>query len=549
MLWLRRLFEHPATVPGLVVLMVLSRMRGIAVSRDLTSGDTSHYFLDLTRWLATFEWNLAWSPLYTAFSGIIHAQTADPYATLILIRVVSALVLAALTGLLLRQCLSPGVALLAGAWWARNPVVFDTLYEIHLFSALGPVAALWLTVRFRTPRGRAAALALLGIWAALQRNEYSLAVLVAGAVFLWRDVWRNRQWAAYATAAALFAATLAAAYSLSWVRFPVLTAVLAEKHTVNLCQIYAFGYQQRNPAWQSSAWTECSSLMQTTFGAPLPALWQATASNWRAIATHFGWNVLLAPAGVQLLLFGAKSVPGNPDYVPVADAAWVTAGAVALLLLWLLGGAVLWRDGRIRQALHQHWAAAAMAASLLLSTAVVPVIQRPRPSYMLAAGVILVLAAALVLDALLCRMRAHGLVSCALPVAGLLLVPLMPAYYTPERFPYRPALTEFRRLEGFRDALQGRKPLSPGFAADVCRYLSEGGKPACEGVVFGRALAASVADFQTFLVNTGIQAIYLDRESLALPALRAWAERRAQSGWTTLATGAPSDPWILAITP
>jgi hypothetical protein len=333
------------------------------------------------------------------------------------------------------------------------------------------------------------------------------------------------------------------------VRFPVLTAVLAEKHTVNLCQIYAFGYQQRNPAWQSSAWTECSSLMQTTFGAPLPALWQATASNWRAIATHFGWNVLLAPAGVQLLLFGAKSVPGNPDYVPVADAAWVTAGAVALLLLWLLGGAVLWRDGRIRQALHQHWAAAAMAASLLLSTAVVPVIQRPRPSYMLAAGVILVLAAALVLDALLCRMRAHGLVSCALPVAGLLLVPLMPAYYTPERFPYRPALTEFRRLEGFRDALQGRKPLSPGFAADVCRYLSEGGKPACEGVVFGRALAASVADFQTFLVNTGIQAIYLDRESLALPALRAWAERRAQSGWTTLATGAPSDPWILAITP
>lgn len=52
MRWLRRPCAHPATVLALVVLMVLSRMRGIAVSRDLTSGDTSHYFLDLTRWLA-----------------------------------------------------------------------------------------------------------------------------------------------------------------------------------------------------------------------------------------------------------------------------------------------------------------------------------------------------------------------------------------------------------------------------------------------------------------------------------------------------------------
>lgn len=188
--------------------------------------------------------------------------------------------------MLLRLCLSPGVALLAGAWWAWNPVVFDTLYEIHLFSTLDPGAALWLTVQFRTPRGRALAPALLGIWAVLQRNEYSLAVLVAGAVFLWRDVVRNQRWTAYVAAAALFAATLAAAYSQSWVRLPVLKAMLAEKHTGNICQIYASGYRQRNPAWQSSPWTECSSLVQATFGAPLPALWQATASNWRAIATH-----------------------------------------------------------------------------------------------------------------------------------------------------------------------------------------------------------------------------------------------------------------------
>lgn len=259
--------------------------------------------------------------------------------------------------------------------------------------------------------------------------------------------------------------------------------------------------------------------------------------------------MLLAPAGLQLLLFGAKSVPGNPDYVPVINAAWVSACAVALLLLWLPGGSALWRDGRIQQALLHHWAAVCMAVGLLFSTAVVAVIQRPRPSYMLAAGVILVLASALSFDALLNRLRAQGLGSFALPAAGLLPVPLMPTYYTPERFPSRPALAEFRRLEGFRDALQGRKLLSPGFAADVCRYLREGGKPAGDGVVLDRALAASVVDFQTLLVTAGVNAIYLDRESLVRPAIHAWAERRAHSGWTTLATAASPDPWILALRP
>ena len=37
--------------------------------------------------------------------------------------------------------------------------------------------------------------------------------------------------------------------------------VLHAKHTQNVCQIYAFSYQQRHAEWDKSPWTECGQLM------------------------------------------------------------------------------------------------------------------------------------------------------------------------------------------------------------------------------------------------------------------------------------------------
>ena len=56
------------------------------------------------------------------------------------------------------------------------------------------------------------------------------------------------------------------AYRASTVKYPDLSALMHDKHTVNMAQVYAFGYQQRHPEWTASPWLECYSLMEETFG-------------------------------------------------------------------------------------------------------------------------------------------------------------------------------------------------------------------------------------------------------------------------------------------
>jgi hypothetical protein len=83
--------------------------------KDITYGDTGGYFDSARKWADGFLVNIVWSPLYTAFYGSFLFVTADPYHATIMHRV--AIVLVAAVGVLfvLRQLLSPGLALLGAA--------------------------------------------------------------------------------------------------------------------------------------------------------------------------------------------------------------------------------------------------------------------------------------------------------------------------------------------------------------------------------------------------------------------------------------------------
>lgn len=545
--WLQRAFEHPATLPIVVVLLELRRLRGIFRYRDLTSGDTSSYFPDAIRWLNDTQVNLAWSPLYTLFSALFYQETGDAPLTVLLVRVASALLLSIAVGLLLRQCLPAGLALLIGAWWAFEPITFDTLYEIHLFSAIGPIVVLWMTVRFRSAAGRAATLGLLTLWTVLQRNEYVVVVVLAGAAFVWRDVWRGRAWRPYVLALALSALALGVTYERSAVKFPALEQRFAAKHTLNVCQIYAFGYQQRNPSWTPSPWTECSSLMQKEFRVPYPTLWEACARNWRAMLDHFAWNLHLLPAGLQVLLFSQTSFAENPDYAPVVKTDRGHPYSIIVLAICLAGAWLTWkRDPFFSKLRQEHWPLLAVGGALLVSSLIVSATQRPRPSYLLALQVPLMLITGLALRVITDRLKLHAWVN----RAGLILLPLlllaMPAYFTPERFPHRPLLTMYRRLADHRTELTGRKVLTPGYSSEICNYLATRPAAACEGVFYYPLRdRINASGMQKSLEELGIQAVFVDATVLGDPAIRAWLPQRESLGWVTLAEVGGADPWIL----
>src|SRR5262249_2660249 len=109
------------------------------------------------------------------------------------------------------------------------------------------------------------------------------------------------------------------------------------KQDLNLCQVYAFNFQQRHPSrFRGNAFTECRPLMQQTFGQPTPSLIHATLTNFNAMAGMMKWNLQLWPSGVQVALFNAASTGDQPDYIPFnthSDRALMLSFVVLALLI------------------------------------------------------------------------------------------------------------------------------------------------------------------------------------------------------------------------
>src|SRR6202011_4622261 len=92
-------FEKYAFVSYAIVVDVAGKtVWGMWLYRDLTTGDTSSYFVRAVGWFEQFETNILWSPLYTSFYGQTLFATHSVYGATTLHRII--IVVAAAVGVL-----------------------------------------------------------------------------------------------------------------------------------------------------------------------------------------------------------------------------------------------------------------------------------------------------------------------------------------------------------------------------------------------------------------------------------------------------------------
>ena len=178
-----------------VVLLVQARaLWGIWANDDLSPGDTAGYWQWADLWFDHEKVNIAWSPLYTAGLGTLRWLTGDDATVAIpLHRALIAIAVALLLLAVLRRLLPKPIALLVACWWAVLPIAFDSIVEVHLFSALPLLVVVLLLTNDPGPWRRGSALAVAFAGAVLVRNETALVVVALFAALARRRARCGRQ--------------------------------------------------------------------------------------------------------------------------------------------------------------------------------------------------------------------------------------------------------------------------------------------------------------------------------------------------------------------
>jgi hypothetical protein len=445
------------------------------------------------------------------------------------------------------------MALLGAVWWTILPINYDPLFEVHLFALL-PVLLAWaLVLGWDSPWTRGTAVALLGTCAICLRNEFSIAAGVMALLYVvhaWRRPNRSGGFLAPIGIPLLVGvAVCCLAYWRSIVKFPAIWPHLQIKHALNMCQVFAFGYQQRHPEWTASPWTECQALARSIFGADYPSLSQMLLSNPTALLSHFAWNVRLVPNGLEVLLFNARAGIFNPDYV--ATNAEVYPLVLGALVLGILAAAlILARHDRPIGSLIVHRVTFAFLP-LLVTAIPVMLTQRPRPSYFFYVSVIIIAATMAALARIL-RHWTNG--NGVLPLGALAviaaLILFMPTYSLPSYMASgRPLMTKLDHLTPQRSRLvrpTGRMILGD-WAPELVFYLDlnlptewtpHEGPP----VAFGNELLRAwdqTKPLEQFLAEQEVSILYLDPAELtrlrAQPQARNILDRPLAIGWIDLA--------------
>jgi hypothetical protein len=566
------ILNGPVVAYATIVLFQLKKIWGLWDYRDLPLGDTPYYFALGCEWFRHRQVDFAWSPLYTAFYGSSLYFSNDAYVVTNLHRVVIVLLAVALVLAVLRRMLPHPIAWLTAAWWAVLAVNHNTQYEVHLFALL-PALIAWLVIlRGPGPWSRGFGLAVLLAATFLVRNELIVAVICwAGIciVFEWMvrrgtqargDVPLARVALAYAVPVALAILLVGWFCSRSVVKFAALAAEVKLKHTLNMAQVYTFGYQQRHPEWAGDPWTQYAGICQRDFGTPLPTFTQMLRRNPRAAMAHMAWNLKLLPSGLQLLLFGVHSGSFSPDYENVLPEPVPARRNSAIVVLVVAAGLVLvwrrrrwWWDNwfRVRAA---GWAA--MLAIVVVACFVVPT-QRPRPSYLFSPGVVLMTVVAT------CAFVVLATVMHRWPGAGRLATRFMPALMLVSpviaHSPYaagtpilaRPVQKAYRELLPFQDQIRRacgvlvEEPFAEAFKS----YLGQG-----KGVFLGYSVLQQRSPGESlaqFLDRKGIslfridEALWAQLEADEPGSVRGLIDTGASTGWWLIGFENTNSRWLL----
>ena len=303
---------------GSILLIQAKVLWGIWEHRDLTSGDTTQYFIQASHWTHGFHLDPVWSPLYDFFWGSLRWFVDDPYASTILHRVLIVIVATVLVLAVLRRLLSPGIAWALAVWWAILPINYDVLYEVHLFALLPELLAVLIALTWTGLRMRAGVFGVLLAATVLVRNEVALALAV------WTVAWVAYEVRATRRGAGTGAQRLAVAAGAPVLAIGAVTGALALSYPngdlahrfqaheeLSVCQAYAVGYQQRHDDFRANPFSGCGRLMARDFGKPMPSMIDAIGANPGAIGAHYLWNAQLLPYGLQLMLFDRISAGGR----------------------------------------------------------------------------------------------------------------------------------------------------------------------------------------------------------------------------------------------
>jgi hypothetical protein len=550
---------NPIFAYAAIVLLQLRRIWDMWRYRDLTTGDTSFYYLDALRWIHDVRDNFAFSPMYTGFLAGVVEIIHDVYAAIVVHRILIVVAAAVLVLALMRSLLGPAIGLIVAVWWVVLPPNFDVDYEAHLFGVLPILVAALLASRVRRRSVLGASLAVLLAGAMLVRNELLIAWLIFAVAVVVRE-WRSRTTERVPIAVYLraYVAPLLAVCMVSgiayWRAVPPAWGIIEAKHRLNVCQVYAFNYQQRHPAdFPGNPFTDCAPLMKRDFGVAMPTFLQATAANPAAIAHFVAWNARLSPSGMQVALFGATSTGDMPGYFPVS-----TYRSYALVLSLLIVGigvaalATMSRDRRER--IRKEWLRTRRWAIIVLgavacSTIVVALTQRPRPEYMYGLTVGVMAVAGCCLSAVLDRASAGVYASIAALVLVVVLALVLPSYYQPATRPLHDAV---ERLQVIREQLQ--TPHAVLVAAEdgteMCNYLARTAEQRCRAPSWLdlRAKIASGRAVRDVLDDAKATAIYVSPSLAQDPVIATVLTRPATVGWRKVAGGtAPDGAWSILV--
>jgi hypothetical protein len=541
---------HPLPAYLSILLLQLKVVWGMWWARDLTTGDTSAYFIGAHRWHLYGGHNLIWSPFYTIYYGSFLLWTSDAYRATIVHRLALVLIVALLVLALMRRLLAPRIAWLVAAWWVVQPINHDVLYEVHLFGVIPALLACLVLLGPAGPGRRGTALAILLAGAVFVRNELIVptALLAAasalhearssGAAASTPPPRASRRLLAYGGPALVVILLFLGFFATSVYDLARLSAMLEDKHTLNVCQIYAYGYQQRRTDWQKSPWVECQDLMTRTFGQAQPSMAQALRANPRAMLEHFGWNVGLIPSGLQVLLFGSTSGAVRPGYEPVEQTTLALILSVVMGLL-CLGGAVLmardwsyWWSTWLQPRIWGWLTLAFVSVGCLF----IMVTQRPRPAYLFTLELMLQAIAGLCLQAVARRWRFEALLAWAFPLVILLLLVAVPSYYAGTGGPgQRPLRQLYRALAPYQGLIATPDVVivTPGYGFELCAYLHSRRDETCRSLNYYdlRAQARTSASWWALLDARGATMFYADEAVTADPEIRGALSGAEAAGW------------------
>ena len=519
---LNSLAESPWVAYAGIILLQVKVMLWIWAYHDLAPGDTSYYYLTVFDWLKEGKGSIVRSPAYTLFLAGLHKIFEDPYLVLTVAQIAFAICASLLTLALLRRLLPKYLAWLIAAWWAVLPINYDTAYIVHLFSALFPLGLFVVAAYCNNTYGRGVVLAGLLFTTVLVRTEYLLLFipwLVGLFVYEGYRGWRKGQgqplrtyMLAYGLPLAVTVLIIGGFYAHAKPGgFSDIKQEMHIKQTENMCQIYAFNRKQQGDPWRGNPWTDCEQLLERDFGRPEVTFPQALALNPRAVLQHVWWNFKLIPSGTQLALFDYFSGGPNPDYMFAkrAPLVWIPF----LLTIGLSGFAVLKYlliPGLKRQNPTGNGFAWLLLASAALLVVVVMLMQRPRPSYMFPYSVFLMALAGLGLQGVLELLKAGSIVKVLTPIAGVLLILLVPAHYDEDYVNYygyegQPLFDSYEHLVPFIDpeSSQPAVIVTPKGEESLCNYLD---KDPCTVIQFKKIFGPRFA----FYVNRlGVNWIYL----------------------------------------